>query len=237
MSSFLNVNSHRAIAACALAVMIAAEGSAAAQQVPATFDTSQQIEIKGRVAQYTLTPRGDIDGLILADGAEVKFPPHLSAQTAFVLKPGDSVTIRGVRAYAPSLFLAASIANDATGRAVIDDGGPAALQNQTETAITGKVARVLHGPMGDVNGVLLDSSVILRIPPPEAPRWASLMQPGQVLSARGVLMTTALGSVLDARAIGASPDQLSQLAWPPRPPAPSINQPPSPPAPPPGPRP
>jgi hypothetical protein len=37
-------------------------------------------EVKGKVAQYSITPRGAVDGLILVDGTEVLMPPHLSTQ-------------------------------------------------------------------------------------------------------------------------------------------------------------
>ena len=32
-------------------------------------------EVKGKVAQYSMTPRGAVDGLILADGTEAYLPP------------------------------------------------------------------------------------------------------------------------------------------------------------------
>jgi hypothetical protein len=44
------------------------------------------------VARYTLTPRGDVDGLLLSDGTEVHFPPHISAQLVYAIKPGDAIT-------------------------------------------------------------------------------------------------------------------------------------------------
>jgi hypothetical protein len=46
---------------------------------------------RGTVKQYTLTPRGDVDGLILNDGTEVKLPPHLTSQIVFAIRPGDAV--------------------------------------------------------------------------------------------------------------------------------------------------
>src|SRR5882672_7552097 len=86
------------------------------QQLPAT---------KGTVSRYTLTPRGDVDGLILADGTEVHFPPHLSTQLVYAIKPGDAVTVRGLKALSSPLIAAIAITNDATGYTVVD-GGPGA---------------------------------------------------------------------------------------------------------------
>ena len=54
-----------------------------AQTTGYVWDPSQLPETKGTVKQYTLTPRGDVDGLILNDGTEVKLPPHLSSQVVY----------------------------------------------------------------------------------------------------------------------------------------------------------
>ena len=79
---------------------------------------------RGEVQQFTLTPRGDIDGLILTDGTEVKTPPHLSTEMAYSVKPGDTVTIHGLHAAALPLVQGVSITDEATGRTVIDNGPP-----------------------------------------------------------------------------------------------------------------
>ncbi|MGB9164037.1 MAG: hypothetical protein WCC41_06245, partial [Rhodomicrobium sp.] len=68
------------------------------------YDPGQLPAFNGRVQQFTLTPRGDIDGFILTDGTEVKTPPHLSTQVAVTLRNGDAVTIRGLRAAAIPLI-------------------------------------------------------------------------------------------------------------------------------------
>ena len=49
-------------------------------QNAASYDPGQLPPIEGKVAEYSLTPRGDVDGLILADGTEVHLPPHLGTQ-------------------------------------------------------------------------------------------------------------------------------------------------------------
>src|SRR5712692_8035909 len=64
------------------------------------YDPQQFPAQRGRVQQFTLTPRGDIDGLILSDGTEVKTPPHLSIEIAYSVKPGDMVSIHGLHAAA-----------------------------------------------------------------------------------------------------------------------------------------
>jgi hypothetical protein len=168
---------------------------------PAPLYNPQQLPVqRGQVQQFTLTPRGDIDGMILTDGTEVETPPRLSTQIAYAIKPGDMVTIHGLHAAALPLMQAVSITDDATGRAVVDNGlpwpgrappppppGQAAGASGPLPGLTeeqGRVRMALHGPQGDVNGALLDDGVILRLPPPEAYRFANLLQLGQTISRR-----------------------------------------------------
>jgi hypothetical protein len=205
--------------------LITAGGSAFAQSPP-LYDPQQLPVQRGEVQQFTLTPRGDIDGLILTDGTEVKTPPHLSTAMAFSIKPGDSVTIHGLHAAALPLMQAVSITDDATGRTVVDAGPPrpgggtgAGPSGSTPglTEIEGRVRMTLHGPRGDVNGALLRDGTVLRLPPPEADRFAALLQPGQNLVAEGTLLANPLGKVLEVRQIGASRDRLNEVQAPPGP--------------------
>jgi hypothetical protein len=180
------------------------------------WDTSQLPETKGSVKQYSLTPRGDVDGLILADGTEVKLPPHLTAQVVFAIKPGDNVTVRGLRSRALPLVQAAAVTNDASGATVVDRGppdGPArAAADQT---FSGKIVAVLHGARGEANGALLFDGTILRLPPPELDSTQAFLQPGLMVFVRGVLLESALGRVIDVRAIGPAADRLTELQLPP----------------------
>jgi hypothetical protein len=197
-------------------------GGAAAysQAAGPMWDTSQLPESRGTVKQYTLTPRGDVDGVILTDGTEVKLPPHLSAQTVFAIRPGDEVSVRGLRARAVPLIDATSITNVATGKSVVDNGPPDRRGSADDQTISGRIALQLHGKRGEVNGVVLDDGTTLRLPPPEAERMQDQLQRGQTVSARGDVLDTALGKVVDVRAIGASPEQMTELRGP-RPPGPA----------------
>jgi hypothetical protein len=201
------------------------------------YDPHQLPAQRGQVLQFTLTPRGVIDGLILADGTEVKTPPHLSTEIAYCVKPGDTVTIHGLRAAALPLVQAVSITDDQIGRTVIDDGplGPArglsapppptvltggrsAGLNALFSGLTeakGRVRMSLHGPQGELNGALLVDGTVLRLPPPQAYRFATLLQPGETLVAEGVGLATPIGRVLEVQQIGASRQELSLVETPP----------------------
>src|SRR5207247_4722154 len=120
--------------------------TAYSQTMGPVWDSSQLPESRGTVRQYTLTPRGDVDGLILSDGTEVKLPPHLTGQVVFAIRPGDQVSIRGLRARAIPLIDAASITNVATGKSVVDSGPPGGPnRGGYEQAHGGGIAATLHG--------------------------------------------------------------------------------------------
>ena len=198
------------------------------------YDPQQFPAIRGEIQQLTLTARGDIDGVILKDGTEVKTSPDLSTQIAFAIKPGDRVTIHGLRAAALPLVRAVSITDEVTHRTVADSevstpmnpppprpapppraAPPQALRGATETA--GRVRMALHGPQGEVNGVLLESGAILRFPPDQAAQVASLIQPRQPLVAEGITVTNSLGTVVEVQQLGPSRDRLVAVG-PPMPP-------------------
>jgi hypothetical protein len=199
---------------CALLATTAIGAGAAgyAQTTGSMWDSSQLPESRGTVKQYTLTPRGDVDGIILTDGTEVKLPPHLTAQTVFAIRPGDQVSIRGLRARAAALVDAASITNVTTGKSVVDNGPPDRRDRGQDQVISGRIAAALHGKRGEINGALLEDGTVLRLPPPEAERLQEWLRQGQSVSARGDMLDTALGKVVDVRAIGASPEQMTELA-------------------------
>lgn len=203
------------------ATLLAAGVGAAVAQNAATYDPSQLPAIQGKVAEYSLTPHGDVDGLILDDGTEVHLPPHLGTQLVYAVKPGDEVTVRGLKARAIAMVQAMSVKNDATGNTVTDNGAggpPGPRDAQQALSATGRIKAQLHGPRGDLNGALLEDGTIIRLPPPEAERLASTLTVGTSLTVQGNGIEGPLGRVIEARSIGPDMAHLTQVALPPPPP-------------------
>ena len=203
------------------ATLLAGCVGVAVAQDAATYDPAQLPAIQGKVAEYSLTPRGDVDGLILADGTEVHTPPHLGTQIVYAVKPGDAVTVRGLKARAIAMVQALSVRNDATGATVTDTGaggppGPHGMQQALSA--TGRIKAQLHGPRGDLNGALLEDGTIVRLPPPEAERLASTLAVGATLTVQGSGLQGPLGRVIEARSIGPDSAHLQQVALPQHPP-------------------
>jgi hypothetical protein len=204
----------------------------------ATFSQQQLPETRGTVQRFTLTPRGDLGGFVLADGTDVHVPPHLSTQLAAAVRPGDTVSVRGYRSGSVPLVVAAAVTDSATNQTVIDQGPPppgfgpppppgVPTPGSQQVSLTGKVQVSLYGPAGDLNGAVLDGDTIVRLPPPTAYQSSSLLAPGQTVAVQGWGLTTAYGRVVDAQAIGPAAAQMTSVAPPPPPggaiaPAPGI---------------
>lgn len=178
-------------------------------------------ELKGTVARWLTNPDGEVDGLLLADGTQVAFPPHLSAEVTQALKPKDAVQLSGWREGA--VFRAQEIRNAASGRSVRDDGPPRRPPTPREpgalTAIaaSGRIDTLLQGPRGEVNGAVLQGGEVLRFPPHVARQYAPLLQRGAVLSARGFGTRNAFGTSLEATALGDSVERMQEVFAAPRP--------------------
>jgi len=70
---------------------------------------------------------------------------------------------------------------------------------------------LLHEARGEINGVLLDNGTVVRLPPPEAKKYAANLAIGQKLFARGFGVTSPLGTLVMARQIGADRTKLSDV--------------------------
>jgi hypothetical protein len=184
-------------------VVIGFGGLAMAQPAPAGDPT----QVKGKVAQYLLNPRGDVDGMILTDGTEVCLPPHLSTQLVFAVRPGDAVTIQGVKTVANPVVTAVAITNNATG-AVVDMRPPGSPQQLDDES---RIKLQLHDPAGYLNGVLLEDGAIVRMPQLDADQDAAGLAVGQPLYVRGEGVSSPLGKVIAAREIGPAKNKLIEV--------------------------
>lgn len=164
-------------------------------------------QVKGKVALYALNPHGAVDGLILTDGTEVRFPPRASNALVFAVKPGDAVTIRGLKSATVPGVTALVVTNDATGTVV--ETGPPGPPQQIEAE--SRIRLQLHDREGHLNGVLLEDGTIVRLPPAEAERHTAALAVGQPFFVRGDGRTGPLGKVIGAREIGPNRTTLSEV--------------------------
>lgn len=203
-------------------------GEAATAQTAPIYDPNQLPAFHGKVAQYDLSFRGGVDGVILADGTEVHTPRRLETEIAAAVKPGDTITIHGLKARELKLVQAVSLTNDATAKTLVDagqedgtDGRRRSSRSGTRTPAVqgdaqGTIKMPLHDTRGDVDGVLLQDGTIVHLPPASATRLAAILVPGKPLVVHGDLNASALGKVINASAIGPAADQLTDIPHPSR---------------------
>jgi hypothetical protein len=182
------------------------------------LDPDHLPHVTANVERFLLNPHGDVDGMILTNGIEVHSPPHLSDEIRARIRPGDRVTVHGVRPRSADMIAAVAI-DAADGKRILDNGppkdhkkgkklvrdeAPNARHRKMEAA--GSVVRALHGPKGEIRGCLLDTGTIVRFPAHEAGSIVELLPPGAPLAVRGEGLETEFGTVIEAKEIGASKD-------------------------------
>lgn len=133
--------------------------------------------VKGKVERFLFNFHGQADGMILANGTEAHFPPHLSQKVLAAVKAGERVTLYGVKPRSADMI--ACVAIETTDGYRIDDTGPPPKAKKkghskkqdhrhglhTEPVeVTDTIHRALHGPKGEVRGVLLRDGAIVRLP-------------------------------------------------------------------------
>jgi hypothetical protein len=171
---------------------------------------------RGTLDRFLLNPHGDIDGLLLTDGTEIHTPPHLSSALARSLKPRGRLEVRGVAVRGADVIVAVAI-DPANGRRILDRGptpGDAREKphdDGSRWSYEGEIARLLHGPKGNVHGVLLDDGVIVRVPPHAAVELGRLLSVGKSIAVEGRWIDTPHGAVVHAEAIGPRADALKPM--------------------------
>ncbi len=178
-------------------------------------------EISGRFERFLLNSRGEADGMILTDGAEVHFPPHLGKEVIAAVGAEAALRIFGVRPRQGDVFAAVAF-ETADGACIVDNGPPKKYdpekgdkrderdpkKTRKPIIVEGVVRRALHGPKGETRGALLEDGRIVRFAPHETPGLKALLERGAPLAARGESLATPLGTVIDAREIGPSATEL-----------------------------
>ena len=180
------------------------------------FDVSQLPAIKGTVRQYLLTPQIEVSGVILEDGTQVRLPPHISTQVVATIKPGDKVTINGLKARALPLIDARAITNDATGVRVLASGYHASRGEQASDAsmqtLSGLVRTPLYNLRGRTSGAVLENGTLVRVAPTASNKVAELLKPGATVAIRGHLLESPLGSIILARQLGSNEASLVDVS-------------------------
>lgn len=174
-------------------------------------------ETSGVVDLYLLNAEGEADGLVLTDGTEVHFPPHMGATVLGAVRPGSTVRICGIRPRGVAMVAAVAVQPE-DGARIVDAGPPhggearrPAHARRTAVEVEGVLRQKLHGPKGEVRGVLLEDGRSARFPPHAGEGIEALLAPGARLLLRGDGFATEHGTVIAVREIGSSRDDLRRV--------------------------
>jgi hypothetical protein len=176
-------------------------------------------QISGVVNQYLMNPNGEVDGLLLNDTTQIKFPPHMSADLTRVVKPNDRVTANGERESGQT-FHAFTITNTASGQLVVESRPsefpprlPPDLRgvNLTPLSASGRIKAVLHAPRGEIDGAVLEDDTILHVRPDVGAQYASSLVIGQTVSAKGFGTQNAFGRSFEVTELGVAGQALTPI--------------------------
>jgi hypothetical protein len=176
-------------------------------------------QINGVVSQYLMNPNGEVDGLLLSDNTQIKFPPHMSADLTRVVKPNDRITASGERESAQA-FHAFTITNTASGQSVVESRPsqfpprlPPDLRgvNLAPLNASGRIKALLHAPRGEIDGAVLEDGTILHVRPDVGAQYASSLGIGQTVSAQGFGTQNTFGRSLEVTELGVAGQALTPL--------------------------
>jgi hypothetical protein len=183
------------------------------------IDPDSLPEIAGTLERFVLNPHGEVDGFVMSGQAQatilVHTPPHMADEITGHIKPGDAVSVRGVRARGTELLAAVAISSP-SGRKIVDQGPHEHNEESTrrkkpdhkKMSAHGKVRLSLFGPKGELRGALLKDGTVIRVGPKEAEKAAKLLEPGAELAVAGEGLETEHGRVVHAKEIGSRPGDL-----------------------------
>jgi hypothetical protein len=179
-------------------------------------DTS--IEIRGTLKRYLMNPRGEISGMLLTDGAQIKFLPSLSSKVTAIISPDDTVRLKGFKE-SKNVFTAHSITNFKTQHSVdtlarfLSEVEKDELYGNTlpkskramtnnigfkKMIVTGTIQHQLFDDWGRVNAVILSDDSIVYLGKTGENEANVYIDVGRTITAKGYGTQNAYGKTLDA---------------------------------------
>ncbi len=201
-----------AISMSGTAMFLAVGATAVAQD--AVFDPNQLPAIQGTVSQYILDSDGDVAGLMLDGGTEVQANTRDTSELVLVARPGDHVTVHGLKARAEPMMLAMSITNDTTHATLLTRSRSRSHDRDTPSEAAGLIKAQLHDSQGEIDGVLLGDGTTVNLPLSDAERRGPQLAVGQTIYASGSGTSNLLGRVIAARVLGPSKAAATQVVSP-----------------------
>ncbi len=169
---------------------------------------TRRTNFSGKVERYLLNPEGLVDGLMLSNGLQVKFPPHMTNSLITTVKVGDSIKVVGDSGIPSSLaqeIHAFSITNTTTQRTVVNqppaDPPPSPSNSYSNLSVEGTAQHWLVGHRGEIKGIILSSGAQVRFPPHVGDQLFNTAKLGASIQAQGFGTSTNYGQVLEVTSL------------------------------------
>lgn len=178
------------------------------------FDPTQLPSFTGTVERYLPNPRGETDGLIFREGAQIVFPPDLADSVRRSVPVGRSIIVWGIRARtAPVITMLAFAPNVESTPAVVDRfywrlSGRQLAERREAMQASGVVKQAYYAPQGEVAGAILEDGTVVLLPQGASEGFRDLLRPGQKIAAEGQGHAGEDGRALLAERLGDAPGNL-----------------------------
>lgn len=172
----------------------------------------------GIVERYLMDPRGEVEGLLLADGTQVHVTSRIAHELTKAIKPGDHVRVHGSRKKGEAVVSPDVIVNITAGASFfvplrLDLPLPA---NEDQLSMTpmkagGRIEVLLYGTKGEVQGMVLSDGTQVRLPPDINDELRHALRIGETVKAEGYGTQNEFGRAMEALAMSADKDTLTPL--------------------------
>lgn len=165
---------------------------------------------EGDIERYVVDPRGEVEGLLLADGSHLYVTSRAADQLVQALKPGDRVLVYGSRNPDAPIIQPDRISNLSTGATfIVPLRLDLPMQEQerhlsvTELTAAGTIRVLLYHPVkGIVQGMLLSDGTQIRLPLDVGEDVRKSFHVGDPVTVHGNGTVNAFGRSIEAVAIG-----------------------------------
>ncbi|GCE90982.1 hypothetical protein MSKU15_2583 [Komagataeibacter diospyri] len=190
-----------------------APAAPAAVQLAPVFDMAPLPVTTGQLAQYILTPAGQVSGMLLADGTQVFFSHDLGEELPAIARPGEQVTVNGLKGISQPIVRAYAV-NGPRGRRIADVHPPVSATAPVDSPsigpdvpVDGTILAPLYDMQGKVQGVIMRDHSVVYVGEKNAARLGAWLRPGATLHAIGTGVTGDHGTAINAREIGPDVNQ------------------------------
>lgn len=165
---------------------------------------------EGTVERFILDPRGEVEGLFLADGTHMYVTSRAAGQVVRAFKPGDHVRVYG-RVKADERLVQPDVIHNLTRGTTFTVPLRLDLPMQeqerrlsvTEMSATGTIRSFFYHPLNRIiQGMILSDNTQIRLPPDASRALRGSFHVGEVITVKGNGTTNQFGRAIEAVAIG-----------------------------------